>query len=87
MDIQPKVLKKIQDAQRKKLHEKMHDMLRQLCQKDTQSTEYAKAMQVTDVNKMDEDLQGMGGSSIAGDSYQDILSTHDNIGSNYGDLA
>lgn len=70
MPMNPDAIKKLQKKQRRKLHEDMRQMLSQFKQKDTQPTEYANAMQLTD-HKMDEDLQGKGNSSIAGDTYVD----------------
>lgn len=72
MPTHPSIIRDIQKEQRKKLYDHMRRMLSQFTTKDTQPTEYANAMQVSDSNKnMDEDLTGQGGASIAGDVYTD----------------
>jgi hypothetical protein len=67
--LNPRVLKKFQDEQRKKMHADMKQKLLQFTQKDDSSMESTKAVNVSDKDKnMDEDLTGMGAASLGAGS-------------------
>lgn len=67
--LNPRVLKKFQDEQRRRMHEDMKRKLKQFTQKDDSSMEHTNAVNVTDKDKnMDEDLTGMGESSLGAGS-------------------